>query len=55
MLYPAEGNCFLIEFKAPDVEVIKYLDQINQYAMVINNLSDEKLKIDAFYGNSFRL
>lgn len=50
MLYPAEGKCILIEFKAPDVEVSKYLDQINQYAMVINNLSDEKFKIHAFYG-----
>lgn len=50
MLYPAEGKCILIEFKAPDVDVSKYLDQINQYAMVINNLSDEKFKIHAFYG-----
>ena len=50
MLYPAEGKCILIEFKAPDVDVSKYLDQINRYAMVINNLSDEKFKFHAFYG-----
>ena len=50
MLYPAEGKCILIEFKAPDVDVSKYLDQINRYAMVINNLSDEKFDFHAFYG-----
>lgn len=50
MLYPAEGKCILIEFKAPDVDVSEYLDQINKYAMIINNLSDEKFKFHAFYG-----
>jgi len=50
MLYPAEGKCILIEFKAPDVDVSEYLDQINRYAMVINNLSDEKFSFHAFYG-----
>ena len=50
MLYPAEWKCILIEFKAPDVDVSEYLDQINRYAMVINNLSDEKFSFHAFYG-----
>lgn len=50
MLYPAEGKCILIEFKAPDVDVSEYLDQLKKYAMVINNLSDEKFQIHAFYG-----
>lgn len=50
MLYPEEGKCIIIEFKAPDVDVSDYLDQIKKYAMVINNLSDEKFKFHAFYG-----
>ena len=50
LLYPTEGKCIIIEFKAPDVDVSEYLDQINKYAMVINNLSDEKFQIHAFYG-----
>lgn len=50
LLYPNEGKCIIIEFKAPDVDVSKYLAQINKYALVINNLSNEKFKIRAFYG-----
>ena len=38
LLYPEEGKCIIIEFKAPDVEVSMYLSQINKYAMMINNL-----------------
>lgn len=34
LLYPAEGKCIIVEFKAPDVEVSQHLDQINRYAMI---------------------
>lgn len=50
LLYPEEGKCIIIEFKAPDVEVSMYLSQINKYAMMINNLSNDSLQIHAFYG-----
>lgn len=50
LLYPEEGKCIIIEFKAPNVEVSMYLSQINKYAMMINNLSDDSLQIHAFYG-----
>ena len=50
LLYPEEGKCIIIEFKAPNVEVSKHLDQINRYAMMINNLSDESFHLHAFYG-----
>lgn len=50
LLYPSEGKCIIIEFKAPDVDVSAHLDQINKYAMVINNLSNENFKIHSFYG-----
>lgn len=50
LLYPEEGKCIIIEFKAPDVDVSDYLNQINRYAMIINNLSDPSFKFCAFYG-----
>lgn len=50
LLYPAEGKCVIVEFKAPEVEVSLHLDQINRYAMIIHNLCDPALKINTFYG-----
>lgn len=50
LLYPAEGKCVIVEFKAPDVDVSKHLDQINRYAMIIHNLSAPEFKINTFYG-----
>lgn len=49
-LYPDEGKCIIVEFKAPDVDVSEHLNQINRYASIINNLSDERFNIHAFYG-----
>ncbi len=50
LLYPAEGKCIIVEFKAPDVEVSQHLDQINRYAMIIHNLSDPAFHFNIFYG-----
>ena len=50
LLYPEEGKCIIIEFKAPSVDVSEYLSQINRYAMIINNLSDDSFGFHAFYG-----
>lgn len=50
LLYPAEGKCVIVEFKAPDVDVSEHLDQINRYAMIIHNLSDPNFSINTFYG-----
>jgi len=47
-LYPEEGKCVLIEFKAAEAEVTKYLDQIQKYAKIIANYSTRK--ITQFYG-----
>jgi hypothetical protein len=47
-LYPEEGKCILVEFKAPDVEVSLYLDQIQRYARMIANFSTRKFT--QFYG-----
>jgi hypothetical protein len=41
-LYPEEGKCILIEFKAPGEELSKYLDQIQKYAKIIANYSIKK-------------
>lgn len=50
LLYPAEGKCVIVEFKAPEVDVSLHLDQINRYAMIIHNLSDSQFRINTFYG-----
>lgn len=50
LLFPAEGKCIIIEFKAPDVDVAEHLHQINRYARLINNLSDSSYKFDTYYG-----
>ena len=50
LLFPSEGKCIIIEFKAPDVDVAKHLHQIDRYASIIANLSNEKFKFKTFYG-----
>ena len=50
LLYPEEGKCIIIEFKAPDVEVSEHLSQINKYAMTLNNLAAEGFHFHSFYG-----
>ena len=50
-LFPEEGKCILIEFKAPDVDVSKHLDQIAKYAKLIANFA--RNKITQFYGYFF--
>lgn len=47
-LFPEEGKCILIEFKAPGVDVSLHLDQLPKYAKLIANYS--KKKITQFYG-----
>lgn len=50
LLFPSEGKCIIIEFKAPGVDVSKHLHQIHQYASIIHHLSDERYKFNSFYG-----
>lgn len=50
LLFPSEGKCIIVEFKAPDVDVSEHLDQINRYAMTIHNLSETGLEFNTFYG-----
>lgn len=50
LLYPDEGKCIIIEFKAPYVDVSRYLSQMFAYARIILNLSHEQFRIDRFYG-----
>ncbi|MFQ9854701.1 MAG: hypothetical protein ACLRXN_19965 [Bacteroides caccae] len=50
LLFPSEGKCIIIEFKAPEVDVSKHLHQIHQYASIIHHLSDERFKFNSFYG-----
>jgi hypothetical protein len=50
LLFPEEGKCILIEFKAPDVNVGSHLNQITRYASLIRNFSHDDYQIDTFYG-----
>lgn len=50
LLFPDEGKCVIIEFKAIGVAVSEHLDQINKYARLIAILSKEKFHIRQFYG-----
>jgi hypothetical protein len=50
LLFPDEGKCIIIEFKALDVNVRDHLTQINTYAHLIANYTKKKYKINTFYG-----
>ena len=49
-LFPKEGRCIIVEFKAPHVDVANHLHQINRYARLINNLSDPSFGFCKYYG-----
>ena len=46
-LYPEEGKCVLIEFKAPEEDMSLYLDQLPKYAKLLANFS--QIKMTNFY------
>lgn len=50
LLFPEEGKCLIIEFKAPDVNVAKHLQQIDSYANILLNYSKPEFKFTRFYG-----
>ena len=50
LLFPEEGKCIIIEFKAPEVNVSDHLTQIDKYAGLIRNFSVDKFNITTFYG-----
>jgi hypothetical protein len=50
LLFPEEGKCILIEFKAPDVNIADHLTQLNLYASLIRNYTQDKFQITTFYG-----
>lgn len=50
LLFPQEGKCIIIEFKAPHVDVANHLHQINRYARLIHNLSSEQYHFTTYYG-----
>ncbi|WP_074405801.1 hypothetical protein [Aquimarina megaterium] len=50
LLFPKEGKCIIIEFKSLDTNISEHLNQINRYASLINNLSQEKYNFHTYYG-----
>lgn len=50
LLFPEEGKCIIIEFKAPKVNASEHLTQINNYASLIRNYTTKEFEIKSFYG-----
>lgn len=50
LLFPEEGKCIIVEFKAPKVDVSYHLNQISRYATLLRNLSKDEFLCDKFYG-----
>ena len=50
LLFPEEGKCIIIEFKAPHVNASDHLTQIDKYASLIRNYTEDKFQITTFYG-----
>lgn len=50
LLFPQEGKCIILEFKAPEVNVGDHLTRINNYASLILNFTKQEYHIDTFYG-----
>lgn len=47
-LFPEESKCVLVEFKAPDVDVSEYCDQLQKYTRLIANYAKKTFK--QFFG-----
>jgi hypothetical protein len=50
LLFPEEGKCIIVEFKSPDVNASEHLTQIDFYANLILNYTEDKFNITTFYG-----
>ncbi|WP_118976318.1 ATP-binding protein [Taibaiella koreensis] len=50
LLFPEEGKCIIIEFKAPHVNASDHLTQIDKYANFIRNYTEDEFQITTFYG-----
>lgn len=50
LLFPEEGKCLILEFKSPEVNVSEHLTQIDMYANLIRNYTQDKFQITTFYG-----
>lgn len=50
LLFPEEGKCIIIEFKTPEANVSEHLTQIDFYANLIRNYTEEEFQITTFFG-----
>lgn len=50
LLFPEEGKCIILEFKAPQVNAKDHITQIDTYANLIRNYTNDKFQIITFYG-----
>lgn len=50
LLFPDEGKCIIVEFKNLNVNIADHLLQINKYASLIRNFSEDQFQLETFYG-----
>lgn len=50
LLFPDDGKCIIIEFKASNVNVAKHLSQIDDYATILLNYTKDKFAFTQYYG-----
>jgi hypothetical protein len=50
LLFPEEGKCIIIEFKTPDANISEHLTQIDRYANLIRNYTEDDFQIVQFFG-----
>lgn len=50
LLFPEEGKCIIIELKSTNVNVSNYISQIQNYATLIRNFSNDDFEFTTFYG-----
>ncbi|WP_372482918.1 hypothetical protein AB9J70_13040 [Elizabethkingia anophelis] len=50
LLFPEEGKCIIIELKSTKAKVSDYINQIQNYATLIRNFSNDEFDFTTFYG-----
>ncbi|MDV3769055.1 hypothetical protein CMU26_05810 [Elizabethkingia anophelis] len=50
LLFPEEGKCVIIELKSTKAKVSDYINQIQNYATLIRNFSNDEFDFTTFYG-----
>lgn len=50
LLFPSERKCIIVELKTPQTNLALHITQINKYANLLRNFTNDEFVIDTFYG-----